>query len=76
MLHLGHQSSAESAPALDERMAVQDRVADLNARYRHFGTSYLLEAVLTRGVFDRVAMVSSFGATTAVNAARLVAAKM
>jgi phosphoadenosine phosphosulfate reductase len=66
MLHLGHQSSEESAPALEERMAAQDRVADLNARYRHFGTSYLLEAVLTRDIFDRIAMVSSFGADSAV----------
>jgi phosphoadenosine phosphosulfate reductase len=66
MLHLTHQNSEDSAPALDEHMAAKDRVADLNARYRHFGTSYLLEAVLTRGIFDRVAMVSSFGADSAV----------
>ena len=44
----------------------RQQVADLNARFRHFGTSYFLEAVLTRGVFDRVAMVSSFGADSAV----------
>lgn len=66
MLHLTHRTREDSAPALDERMAAQDRVADLNARYRHFGTSYLLEAVLTRGIFDRIAMVSSFGADSAV----------
>lgn len=66
MLHFDHPASEESAPALEERMAAQDRVATLNARYRHFGTSYLLEAMLTRGVFDRIAMVSSFGADSAV----------
>lgn len=66
MLHLTHRTREDNALALDERMAAQDRVADLNTRYRHFGTSYLLEAVLTRGIFDRVAMVSSFGADSAV----------
>ena len=66
MLHLSHQNSEDSAPALDERMAARDRVGELNGRYRHFGTSSLLEAVLTRGIFDRVAMVSSFGADSAV----------
>ena len=66
MLHLTHLTREDTAPALDERMAAQDRVADLNTRYRHFGTSYLLEAVLTRDIFDRVAMVSSFGADSAV----------
>ncbi len=66
MLHLSQHSSAESAHALDEHMTAQDRVVDLNTRYRHFGTSYLLEAVLTRGLFDRIAMVSSFGADSAV----------
>jgi phosphoadenosine phosphosulfate reductase len=66
MLDLSHPSRANGPVPLDERMDAQDRVADLNARYRHFGTSYLLEAVLTRGIFDRVAMVSSFGADSAV----------
>src|SRR6056297_885951 len=66
MLDLSHHTSEESRPPLDARMAAQERVRELNARYRHFGTSYLLEAVLTRGVFDRVAMVSSFGADSAV----------
>ena len=66
MLHLNHHTRDESHVPLDARMAAQDRVADLNARYRHFGTSYLLEAVLTRGLFDRIAMVSSFGAESAV----------
>ncbi|MCR9110389.1 phosphoadenylyl-sulfate reductase [Marivita sp. XM-24bin2] len=66
MLDLSHPSRETDAIALDERMAAQDRVAGLNARYRHFGTSYLLEAVLTRGLFDRIAMVSSFGADSAV----------
>jgi len=66
MLHISRHHSEESAPPLDARMAAQDRVTDLNTRYRHFGTSYLLEAVLTRGVFDRIAMVSSFGADSAV----------
>lgn len=66
MLHLTHRTREDTAPALDERMAAQDRVADLNTRYRHYGTSYLLEAVLTRDIFDRIAMVSSFGADSAV----------
>lgn len=66
MLDLTQHNREASAVPLDARMATQDRVADLNARYRHFGTSYLLEAVLTRGIFDRVAMVSSFGADSAV----------
>ena len=66
MLHLNHHTREESQIPLDALMAAQDRVADLNARYRHFGTSYLLEAVLTRGIFDRIAMVSSFGADSAV----------
>lgn len=66
MLDLSHSSRAACGAPLDERMAAQDRVADLNTRYRHFGTSYLLEAVLTRGIFDRIAMVSSFGADSAV----------
>ena len=66
MLDLSHSSRAARGVPLDERMAAQDRVADLNTRYRHFGTSYLLEAVLTRGIFDRIAMVSSFGADSAV----------
>ena len=50
----------------DARMDALDRARDLNAKYRHFGTSYLLEAVLTRGDFERVALVSSFGADAAV----------
>ena len=66
MLDLNQHRREASAIPLDERMAAQDRVADLNTRYRHFGTSYLLEAVLTRGLFDRIAMVSSFGADSAV----------
>lgn len=66
MLHFDHRNSEESGPPLDERMAAKERIADLNTRYRHFGTSYLLEAVLTRGIFDRIAMVSSFGADSAV----------
>lgn len=66
MLDLTQHNREASGVPLDARMAAQDRVADLNARYRHFGTSYLLEAVLTRGIFDRVAMVSSFGADSAV----------
>lgn len=66
MLHLSTPANDERSPPLDAHMVARDRVRDLNARYRHFGTSYLLEAVLTRGVFDRVAMVSSFGADSAV----------
>ncbi|MCL3882619.1 phosphoadenylyl-sulfate reductase [Marivita sp. GX14005] len=57
--HIGSASPAELGEA-------QDHVRTLNARFRHFGTSYFLEAVLTRGIFERVAMVSSFGADSAV----------
>lgn len=65
MLHPSHISE-ERAPAIDAHLAAKDRVAALNACYRHFGTSSLLEAVLSRGLFDRIAMVSSFGAESAV----------
>ncbi len=66
MLQFAHHIGAECPPTLEDRMEAHDRVADLNSRYRHFGTSYLLEAVLTRGIFNSVAMVSSFGAESAV----------
>ncbi|SHH24663.1 phosphoadenylyl-sulfate reductase [Marivita hallyeonensis] len=65
MLGLDDHRKEDSLP-LDARMEAQARVDALNARYRHFGTSYFLEAVLTRSEFNRVAMVSSFGADSAV----------
>lgn len=58
--------SEKSVQPLAERYDAEQRVASLNAKYRHFGTSYLLEAILTRGEFARIAMVSSFGADSAV----------
>ncbi|MFP7570753.1 phosphoadenylyl-sulfate reductase [Marivita sp. S2033] len=64
---LALSSSHDGAPlTLAEREEARAQVAALNTRFRHFGTSYFLEAVLTRGVFDRIAMVSSFGAESAV----------
>jgi phosphoadenosine phosphosulfate reductase len=66
MFGLTSQSGEESRLPLDELLAARDQVADLNARFRHFGTSYFLEAMLTRNVFERIAMVSSFGADSAV----------
>jgi phosphoadenosine phosphosulfate reductase len=65
MLALGSYSEESGLP-LVEHIAAQARVDALNTQFRHFGTSHFLEAVLTRGVFDRTAMVSSFGADSAV----------
>ncbi|HKK96864.1 MAG TPA: phosphoadenylyl-sulfate reductase [Marivita sp.] len=61
-----HTHRRENALPTDARIDAQSRVDALNARFRHFGTSSFLEAVLTRGIFDRVALVSSFGADSAV----------
>jgi len=58
--------SEKSGLLLAERYDAQRRVDALNAQFRHFGTSCFLEAVITRGLFDRIAMVSSFGADSAV----------
>lgn len=66
MFGLTSQTGEESGLPLDELVAARQQVAELNARFRHFGTSYFLEAVLTRNLFDRIAMVSSFGAESAV----------
>ncbi|MCK0148719.1 phosphoadenylyl-sulfate reductase [Marivita sp. S6314] len=65
MLQLTSKTTA-TAPSLTKQEEARGRVAALNAQFRHFGTSYFLEAVLTRGIFDRIAMVSSFGADSAV----------
>ena len=53
------QSGAGLAP-------VADRVADLNARYRHHGATAVLERALTDAQVGRVALVSSFGAESVV----------
>ncbi|MFP7673276.1 phosphoadenylyl-sulfate reductase [Marivita sp. S0852] len=65
MLTLDTHTTQGDLP-LARRIEGQNRVDALNAQFRHFGTSYFLEAVLTRGLFDRIAMVSSFGADSAV----------
>lgn len=45
---------------------VADRVADLNARYRHHGATAVLEHALNDAQVGRVALVSSFGAESVV----------
>lgn len=45
---------------------VADRVAELNARYRHHGATAVLERALTDPQVGRVALVSSFGAESVV----------
>jgi len=46
--------------------AVADRVASLNARYRHHGATAVLEHALNDADLGRVALVSSFGAESVV----------
>jgi len=41
-------------------------VQDLNAQFRHHGATHVIDAVLKHGVLGSVAMVSSFGAESAV----------
>ncbi|MDJ0827881.1 MAG: phosphoadenylyl-sulfate reductase [Rhodobacter sp.] len=45
---------------------VADRVADLNARYRHHGATSVLRHALTDPQVGRIALVSSFGAESVV----------
>ena len=45
---------------------VVDRVAALNARYRHHGATAVLEHALSDADLGRVALVSSFGADSVV----------
>jgi phosphoadenosine phosphosulfate reductase len=45
---------------------VAERVADLNARYRHHGATAVLERALTDPQVGRIALVSSFGAESVV----------
>ena len=45
---------------------VADRVADLNARYRHHGATAVLERAMTDPQVGRIALVSSFGAESVV----------
>jgi phosphoadenosine phosphosulfate reductase len=45
---------------------VADRVADLNTRYRHHGATAVLERALGDPQVGRIALVSSFGAESAV----------
>lgn len=45
---------------------VAERVADLNARYRHHGATSVLKHALTDPQVGRVALVSSFGAESVV----------
>ena len=45
---------------------VTDRVADLNARYRHHGAMQVLEHSLRDPMVGRIALVSSFGAESVV----------
>ena len=45
---------------------VADRVAALNARYRHHGATAVLERGLADADLGRVALVSSFGAESVV----------
>ena len=46
--------------------SVADRVATLNARYRHHGATAVLEHALTDADVGRIALVSSFGAESVV----------
>ena len=45
---------------------VLERVADLNARYRHHGATAVLERAMTDPQVGRIALVSSFGAESVV----------
>jgi phosphoadenosine phosphosulfate reductase len=45
---------------------VAQRVADLNARYRHHGATAVMERALTDDQVGRIALVSSFGAESVV----------
>ena len=45
---------------------VSERVADLNARYRHHGATAVLERAMTDPQVGRIALVSSFGAESVV----------
>ena len=45
---------------------VTERVADLNARYRHHGATAVLERAMTDPQVGRIALVSSFGAESVV----------
>ena len=45
---------------------VAERVADLNARYRHHGATAVLERAMTDPQVGRIALVSSFGAESVV----------
>jgi phosphoadenosine phosphosulfate reductase len=45
---------------------VAERVADLNARYRHHGATAVLERAMTDPMVGRIALVSSFGAESVV----------
>ncbi len=46
--------------------SVAERVADLNARYRHHGATAVLERAMTDPQVGRIALVSSFGAESVV----------
>ena len=51
---------------LDELAPVSERVADLNARYKHHGATAVLERALTDPTVGKLALVSSFGAESVV----------
>lgn len=63
MLHLAQKTPAGGSDG-DDAAALQDRVAALNARYRHHGATDVMRAALTEA--GRVALVSSFGAESVV----------
>lgn len=57
---------ASGTPVAGPSPTVAERVAALNARYRHHGATAVLERALTDADVGRIALVSSFGAESVV----------
>lgn len=58
--------SSEAATPVGASSTVAERVATLNARYRHHGATAVLERALTDADVGEIALVSSFGAESVV----------
>ncbi|MCR8547053.1 phosphoadenylyl-sulfate reductase [Salipiger sp. P9] len=67
-VHLSANTPAGGAPArsLAELRDLRERVAALNARYRHHGAVSVLEGALRDPEAGKIALVSSFGAESVV----------
>jgi phosphoadenosine phosphosulfate reductase len=65
-MHKAHRMQPDLHSAVADRGVVADRVAALNARYRHHSATAVLDHALSDADLGRVALVSSFGAESVV----------